>query len=87
MHLTRASTPCCSCGSSLAGCTRGTSRGAASHAPSSSPYPRPRPKEEVDRFKKAGLAAPATVPGQADPGTVDLAELRDSVADPQVHHG
>ncbi|QSQ24210.1 DUF2135 domain-containing protein [Pyxidicoccus parkwayensis] len=35
-------------------------------------------------FEKAGLVAPTTVPGQPDPGTVDLAELRDSVADPQV---
>jgi hypothetical protein len=38
----------------------------------------------VERFKKAGLAAPEAVLGEADTGVVDIAELRDSVADPQV---
>ncbi|RKI73632.1 DUF2135 domain-containing protein [Corallococcus sp. AB049A] len=35
-------------------------------------------------FLQAGLAAPVTVAGLPDTGEVDLAELRDSVADPKV---
>ncbi|RKH33544.1 hypothetical protein D7X12_35910, partial [Corallococcus sicarius] len=35
-------------------------------------------------FVQAGLVAPVTALGQPDTGEVDLAALRDSVADPQV---
>ncbi|HVG61178.1 MAG TPA: hypothetical protein VNA24_21645, partial [Hyalangium sp.] len=83
MHLTRASTTLLSTWLLLAGCTRGTPGEPSSpslptrSAPSASP-------EEVERFKKAGLTAPKAVLGQEDTGQVDLAELRDSVADPQI---
>ncbi|MFY0563717.1 VIT domain-containing protein [Archangium lansingense] len=35
-------------------------------------------------FVRAGLTAPATVPGVQEPGIVDLPALRDAVADPQA---
>jgi tetratricopeptide (TPR) repeat protein len=83
MHLMRASITLLSTWLLLAGCTRGTPGEPPSpprptgSAPSASP-------EEVERFKKAGLTAPKAVLGQEDKGQVDLAELRDSVADPQI---
>ncbi|AFE06665.1 hypothetical protein COCOR_05942 [Corallococcus coralloides DSM 2259] len=40
--------------------------------------------ENTAPFIQAGLVAPATVAGQPDTGEVDLAALRDSVADPKV---
>src|SRR5690349_15928497 len=43
-----------------------------------------RPKEPPAPFARAGLIAPMTAPGTADTGEVDLAELRDAVADPQA---
>ena len=83
MHLTRASTALLSTWLLLAGCTRGTPG-----EPTTPPLPArsspSAPPEEVERFKKAGLTAPKAVLGQEDTGQVDLAELRDSVADPQV---
>ncbi|HYI00830.1 VIT domain-containing protein [Hyalangium sp.] len=88
MHLTRASTALLSLWLLLSSCTRGTSSEPTS--PTQPPPTQPTrptasaPKEEVERFKKAGLAAPAAVLGEADTGEVDIAELRDSVADPQV---
>ncbi|NRD60897.1 DUF2135 domain-containing protein [Corallococcus exiguus] len=42
------------------------------------------PAETPAPFLQAGLVAPATVAGQPDTGEVDLAALRDSVADPKV---
>ncbi|NPC69184.1 DUF2135 domain-containing protein [Corallococcus exiguus] len=42
------------------------------------------PTETPAPFIQAGLVAPATVAGQPDTGEVDLAALRDSVADPKV---
>ncbi|RKI00401.1 VIT domain-containing protein [Corallococcus sp. AB038B] len=42
------------------------------------------PSETPAPFIQAGLVAPATVAGQPDTGEVDLAALRDSVADPKV---
>nr|WP_242544397.1 VIT domain-containing protein [Corallococcus sp. NCSPR001] len=42
------------------------------------------PAETPAPFVQAGLVAPATVAGQPDTGEVDLAALRDSVADPKV---
>ncbi len=80
MHLTRASIALLSLWLLLSGCSRGTSGGATPPPPA----PPSAPPSEVERFKKAGLSAPAAAPGQADTGEVDLAELRDSVADPQV---
>ncbi|MDY7232241.1 VIT domain-containing protein [Hyalangium rubrum] len=78
MHLTRASTALLLTWLLSSGCTRSTPPPPTStKSPSAS-------QEEVARFQKAGLAAPATAPGQADTGEVNLAELRDSVADPQV---
>src|SRR5690606_12141968 len=41
-------------------------------------------QEQTARFRQAGLAAQVTATGQAETGQVDLTELRDSVADPQV---
>lgn len=42
------------------------------------------PSETPAPFIQAGLVSPATVAGQPDTGEVDLAALRDSVADPKV---
>ncbi|WP_223636031.1 DUF2135 domain-containing protein [Corallococcus sp. EGB] len=42
------------------------------------------PSETPASFIQAGLVAPATVAGRPDTGEVDLATLRDSVADPKV---
>ncbi|RKI50963.1 DUF2135 domain-containing protein [Corallococcus sp. AB004] len=42
------------------------------------------PSETPAPFIQAGLVAPATIAGQPDTGEVDLAALRDSVADPKV---
>ncbi|NOK20615.1 DUF2135 domain-containing protein [Corallococcus carmarthensis] len=47
-------------------------------APAKAPVDAPAP------FAKAGLVAPVTAAGQPDTGEVDLAALRDSVADPRV---
>ncbi|HLL02589.1 MAG TPA: VIT domain-containing protein [Myxococcaceae bacterium] len=78
MHLTRASTALLLVWFLTAGCTRGTSPVPPTETP------RPPTEAEVTRFKAAGLTAPATAPGREDTGTVDLAQLRDSVADPRV---
>ncbi len=83
MHLTRASTALLSTWLLLAGCTRGTPGEPTTPPPPTRSSPS-APPEEVERFKKAGLTAPKAVLGQEDTGQVDLAELRDSVADPQV---
>ncbi|NPC48647.1 DUF2135 domain-containing protein [Corallococcus sp. AB032C] len=51
------------------------------------PPPPPKaaaPSETPAPFLQAGLVAPATLAGQPDTGEVDLAALRDSVADPKV---
>ncbi|HEX8700636.1 MAG TPA: hypothetical protein VF815_17430, partial [Myxococcaceae bacterium] len=77
MHLMRESTALLLLCFLTVGCTRSTS-------PVPPQAPRAPTPEEVARFQQAGLAAPATAPGQTDTGTVDLAELRDSVADPKV---
>jgi len=88
MHLTRACLLLLSTWLLLSGCTRGTPsepKGPTPPAPSQPTSPTASaPREEVERFKKAGLAAPEAVLGEADTGQVDIAELRDSVADPQV---
>ncbi|RKH47357.1 hypothetical protein D7V93_34050, partial [Corallococcus llansteffanensis] len=42
------------------------------------------PKVAPAPFVQAGLVAPVTAAGLPDTGEVDLATLRDSVADPQV---
>jgi tetratricopeptide (TPR) repeat protein len=78
MHLTRASTALLLLWFLTAGCTRGTSPGAPPE------QPRPPTVEEVARFRQAGLTAPVTSLARADTDTVNLTELRDSVADPQV---
>ncbi len=83
MHLTRASTALLSTWLLLASCTRGTPGETTAPPPPARSSPS-APPEEVERFKKAGLAAPKAVLGQEDTGQVDLAELRDSVADPEV---
>jgi tetratricopeptide (TPR) repeat protein len=80
MHLTRLSTAVLLTCLAIAGCNRDSG---------SKPAPPPVPEAPArapltPAFEKAGLVAPKTVPGQPDPGTVDLAELRDSVADPVV---
>jgi tetratricopeptide (TPR) repeat protein len=77
MNLTRASAPLLLLWLLSWGCTRGTPSAPTPPTPSAS-------QEEVARFKKAGLTAPAAAPGQADTGEVNLAELRDAMADPQV---
>ncbi|WP_224363833.1 VIT domain-containing protein [Hyalangium versicolor] len=81
MNLKRASTALLSLWLLLSGCTRGTPREPTTVTPPSTPSV---PQAEVERFKKAGLAAPSAALSQADTGEVNLAELRDSVADPQV---
>jgi tetratricopeptide (TPR) repeat protein len=86
MHLSRASAALLSLWLLLSGCTRGTP-GEPTPTPPSKPPVGPSaavPAAEVERFKKAGLAAPKAELSQADTGPVDLTELRDSVADPQV---
>ncbi|RKG69254.1 hypothetical protein D7V88_40245, partial [Corallococcus terminator] len=52
-------------------------------APNAAPVT-PIPSSAPAPFAKAGLAAPVTAAGQPDTGEVDLAALRDSVADPKV---
>lgn len=88
MHLTRASALLLSMWLLLSGCTRGTPGEPKPLTPPSPSQPASpaaaAPKAEVERFKKAGLTAPEAVLAAADTGAVDLAELRDSVADPQV---
>ncbi|MCY1001895.1 hypothetical protein OWM54_32540 [Myxococcus sp. MISCRS1] len=59
----------------MVGCER-----KASTAPPSAPQPATTP----DSFAKAGLTAPATVPGVIEPGEVDVAELRDALANPTL---
>jgi tetratricopeptide (TPR) repeat protein len=76
MHLTRLSTAVLLTCLALAGC---------SQKPPEPPAP-PEVKVPVapPAFAQAGLTAPAQAPGETEPGEVDLAELRDAVADPQV---
>ncbi|RYZ43580.1 MAG: hypothetical protein EOO71_02805, partial [Myxococcaceae bacterium] len=86
MPLLRASTLLLLMGFLASGCKRDSdapsSGPATPTAPKSGPVtptgPAPAP------FVKAGLVAPVTAAGQPDTGEVDLAELRDAVADPRV---
>jgi predicted small secreted protein len=80
MHLTRFPTAVLLTCLVVAGCNRDSTS-----KPPVAPQPEaPARAALTPPFEKAGLVAPTTVPGQPDPGAVDLAELRDSVADPQV---
>lgn len=75
MRLVRASTFLLLLGFLAAGCKRDSDPNASPPAAS---------REVPTAFAQAGLVAPVTAAGQPDTGEVDLAALRDSVADPQV---
>ncbi|WP_257454722.1 VIT domain-containing protein [Archangium lipolyticum] len=62
---------------SLSGCER-DSRSDEKKAPEPE-----LPQADPSLFARAGLTAPTTVPGVPDPGTVNLSELREAMADPQ----
>ncbi|MBZ4373826.1 VIT domain-containing protein [Corallococcus sp. AS-1-6] len=74
MRLFRASAVVLLMGVLASGCKRDADAPPRAAAPSAPPAP----------FIQAGLVAPVTVAGQPDTGEVDLAALRDSVADPKV---
>ncbi|HLM47207.1 MAG TPA: hypothetical protein VK458_25290, partial [Myxococcaceae bacterium] len=59
----------------LTGCKRDASK-------EETPAPE-APKVDSAPFLRAGLTAPTTVPGVRETGAVDLAELREGMADPQ----
>ncbi|RKG95892.1 DUF2135 domain-containing protein [Corallococcus sp. CA053C] len=67
----------------LMGCLASGCKRDADAPPPASTLPA-APKVAPASFVQAGLVAPVTAPGQPDTGEVDLAALRDSVADPQV---
>ncbi|MDY7231660.1 VIT domain-containing protein [Hyalangium rubrum] len=82
MHLARLSTALLLTGFlALGGCERGSST--PPPPPEATKPPTRLDPKQAERFAQAGIAAPTTAPGQPDTGEVDLAELRDSVADPQ----
>ncbi|NTX00911.1 hypothetical protein [Myxococcus sp. CA040A] len=76
MHLTRLSTAVLLLSLAIAGCDRGSTAPPVAAAPKQPVAP--------ESFLKAGLAAPVTVAGVPDLGEVDVAELRDAVADPRT---
>ncbi|MBZ4416850.1 VIT domain-containing protein [Myxococcus sp. RHSTA-1-4] len=80
MHLPRLSTALLLTCLAVAGCNRDSG---SKSTPPTTPETPARASLSPE-FEKAGLVAPKTAPGQPDPGEVDLAELRDSVADPVV---
>jgi tetratricopeptide (TPR) repeat protein len=82
MHFTRLSAALLLMGFLAAGCDRGSPK--PTPPPETVKPPAPTASKKADeRFVKAGVVAPATAPGRPDTGEVNLAELRDSVADPQ----
>ena len=78
MQLLRTSALLLLMGCLASGCKRDT------EAPATGPVSPAAPKVAPAPFVQAGLVAPVTALGQSDTGEVDLAALRDSVADPQV---
>jgi tetratricopeptide (TPR) repeat protein len=80
MHLKRLSLVVLLACLAVAGCNRDS--GSKPPSPPTPDVPAQTPLSPG--FEKTGLVAPKTAPGQPDPGEVDLAELRDSVADPEV---
>ncbi|MBN8226533.1 DUF2135 domain-containing protein [Corallococcus macrosporus] len=79
MRLFRASSVVLLMGFLAWGCKRD-----ADVAPAKAPAPVAAPANAPAPFVQAGLVAPVTAAGQPDTGEVDLAALRDSVADPRV---
>ncbi len=68
----------------LTGCKRGpvpSSEDASTPLAVQTP---PVAREAPPAFARAGLIAPTVVPGVQDTGEVDIATLRESVADPEV---
>ncbi|NVJ23101.1 hypothetical protein HUW62_17920, partial [Myxococcus sp. AM011] len=76
MHLTRLSTAVLLLCLVMAGCERGSTPPPVA--------PAPKPQAPPESFLKAGLAAPVTAPGVIDPGEVNVADLRDGLADPRI---
>lgn len=76
MHLTRLTTAVLLLCLVMAGCERGSTPPPVA--------PAPKPQAPPESFLKAGLAAPVTAPGVIDPGEVNVAELRDGLADPRI---
>ncbi|RKH33260.1 DUF2135 domain-containing protein [Corallococcus praedator] len=87
MQLLRTATLLLLTGFLASGCKRDSeapaSNPATPTAPKSASAP-PAPGPAPAPFAQAGLVAPVTAAGQPDTGEVDLAALRDSVADPKV---
>src|SRR5215217_2422746 len=76
MHLTRLSPAVLLLCLVMTGCERGSTPPPVA--------PAPKPQAPPESFLKAGLAAPVTAPGVTDPGEVNVAELRDGLADPRI---